>query len=553
MIENMSFKDITVGNLLTELSRQIPDREALVYPDRNLRWSFSRLEEEARRVAMGLLALGIEKGDRVAIWATNVPEWVVLQFALAKIGAVLVTVNTGLGRREVEYLLQQSETSTLFLISGFRSLNYLETLREVAPELSSAKPGDLKSTMLPQLRKVIYIGEDPQPGMLHYRDLFELSRRASPADLRRRQAAMHVDDVINMQYTSGTTGFPKGVMLSHRNILNNASYLGDGLCYTPADRLCLTVPLFHCFGCVLGVLGAYTHGTTLIPLEFFDPRRALEYVSSEFCTAIYGVPTMFIAELEQPDFERYDLSSLRTGIMAGALCPMELMKQVIQRMNLSELCIVYGLTEASPGVTMTSPHDTIERRTSTVGRALPNVEVKIIDPKDGFEVPLGQPGELITRGYHVMKGYFKDEQATREAITPEGWLHTGDLATMDEEGYVVITGRIKDMIIRGGENIYPKEVEEFLRTHEAVSDVAVYGVPSGRYGEEVAAAVMLKPGMQVTVEELQELCRCNLARFKVPRYIQFVTGFPLTASGKIQKFVLRQRAAADFGLDMNSG
>ena len=546
---DLSYKNCTVGNLLTELAHRLPDHQALVYPYRNLRWNFARLEEEAVRAAQSLLALGIEKGDRVAIWATNTPEWIVLQFALAKIGAILVTVNTALGRREIEYLLAQSETSTLFLISGFRDVNYLATLREIAPELPHQAFGALRSKNLPFLRRVIYLGEETQPGMLRYSDLLELAGRVAPGELSRREATLDVDGVINMQYTSGTTGFPKGVMLSHRNILNNGSYLGDGLGYTPSDRLCLAVPLFHCFGCVIGVLGAYTHGTTMIPLEFFDPRQVLEIVSRERCTAIYGVPTMFIAVLEHPDFHQYDLSSLRTGVMAGSLCPIELMKQAIAKMHLRELTIAYGLTEASPGVTQTSRFDTLEKRTTTVGRALPEVEVKIVDPGDGNTLEPGQQGELLTRGYHVMKGYYKNEAATRETITTEGWLRTGDLASMDQEGYFVITGRIKDMIIRGGENIYPKEIEEYLRTHPAVSDVAVYGVPSSRYGEEVAAAVKLKPGLKMNAEELRRFCEGNLSRFKIPKHIQFVESYPLTASGKIQKFILRERAAADFGLE----
>jgi len=539
MVERVSYRDITLGNLLSELAARFPQHEALVYPYRGLRWSFARLDRETDRIARGLVALGIMKGDRVAVWATNVPEWIVLQFALARIGAILVTVNTALGRREVEYLLGQSETSTLFLIAGFKGSSYVDILRAI------------DRAGLPELRRVVYIGAPGEPapeGMLRYADLAELATSVSEAELRFRAAALDPDQVINMQYTSGTTGFPKGVMLSHRNIVNNAAAIADGLGYTPADRLCLTVPLFHCFGFVIGVLGAYTHAATLVPLEWFDPRQALEVVAMERCTAIYGVPTMFIAELEHPEFDSFDLSSLRTGLMAGSLCPMELMKQVIQRMHLRELAIAYGLTEASPGVTTTSSSDTLERRTATVGRALPGVQVKIVDPATLQELPRGAQGELWTRGYHVMKGYYKNEAATRDAITPDGWLRSGDLASMDAAGYVVITGRIKDMIIRAGENIYPKEIEEFLRSHPAVSDVAVYGVPDPRYGEEVAAAVKLRPGARVTPEELMEFCRRNISRYKVPKYVQFVDAFPLTASGKIQKFVLRERAPSDFGL-----
>jgi len=545
------FRDMTIGRLLSDLALSLPDQEALVYPDRNLRWSFSRLQREAVQLARGLMAAGIEKGDRVALWATNVPEWIVLQFALAKVGAILVTVNTSLRRNEVEYLLRQSETGTLFLISGSRKVNYAETICEIVPELTRSRSGHLSSERLPFLKQVIYIGCDPQPGMLRYSEITDLSGGVSMEEFERAEANLDPDEVINMQYTSGTTGFPKGVMLSHRNILNNASDIGDRLGYTPADRLCLTVPLFHCFGCVIGVLGAYTHGASLVPLEVFDPRLALERVSRERCTAIYGVPTMFIAELDQPDFDQFDLSSLRKGIMAGALCPIELMKRAIDQMHLLELCIAYGLTEASPVVTMTSPDDPLEKRTTTVGRALPNVKVRIADPATGKVLPSGEQGEIQTRGYHVMKGYYKNHEATRDAMTSDGWLRSGDLGVMDADGYCVITGRIKDMIIRGGENVYPKEIEEYLRSHPAVSDVAVYGVPSYKYGEEVAAAVKLKPGAQVTPVELEEFCKGSISDFKVPRYIQFVDEFPLTASGKIQKFILRARAAEDFGLKQN--
>lgn len=545
----VSYKNITVGALLTGLAERLPDHEALVYPDRGLRWTFARLEEEAVRLACGLIGLGIRKGDRVAVWATNVPEWVVLQFALAKIGAVLVTVNTALRRREVEYLLSQSETSTLFLISGFKEVSYVEAIREIVPELAHAGRGGLSSANLPFLKRVVFLGEERQPGMYTFRDVIALGDGVARDRLREVEASLSVDEVINMQYTSGTTGFPKGVMLSHRNILNNGSFLGDGLRYTPEDRLCLTVPLFHCFGCVIGVLGAYTHGAALIPLEFFDPGKALELVSTERCTAIYGVPTMFIAELEHPRFDEFDLSSLRTGIMAGAICPVELMKQAVERMNLRELVIAYGLTEASPGVTMTSPEDSLERRTTTVGRPLPEVEVRIVDPATGREVRRGREGELQTRGYHVMKGYYNNAEATREAIDPEGWLRTGDLARMDEEGYVVVTGRLKDMIIRGGENIYPREIEEFLRTHPAVSDVAVYGVRSRKYGEEVAAAVRLRQDFSAGTDEIRTYCEGRLSRFKIPRYVHFVDHFPMTASGKIQKFVLREKAEKELGLD----
>jgi len=543
------FLDITLGEMLTQLSGLYPQQEALVCPNLGLRWSFAELEREAIRMARGLLSIGIGKGDRVAVWAPNVPEWIVLQFALAKVGAVLVTVNTALVQGEVEYLLRQSETSVLIAAPGFRGIDYLAAIRAIVPEIVGAAPGQLRSERLPYLRWVVTIGNSGAKEVLTCSDVADLGCKIPLEALRDRESELKVDDVINMQFTSGTTGFPKGVMLSHRNILNNGSSLGDAVRFTPSDRLCLTVPLFHCFGCVIGVLGAYTHGATLVPLEYFDAGTALRTIQDERCTAVYGVPTMFIAMLEHPEFASFDLTTLRAGVMAGALCPMDLMRRSIERMHLRDLIIAYGLTEASPGVTCTSPEDSMERRTQTVGRALPRVEVRIAGPVDDQALPPGQQGELQTRGYHVMKGYYKNADATRDALARDGWLRTGDLAVMDEEGYVTITGRIKEMIIRGGENIYPKEIEEVVRRIPAVSDVAVYGVPSSRYGEEVAAAVKIRSGCNLSEGEVRRFCEANLARFKVPRYLKFVDQFPQTASGKIQKFLLRKRAAEDFGLE----
>jgi fatty-acyl-CoA synthase len=492
-----------------------------------------------------LISIGVEPGDRVALWAPNVPEWVVLQFALAKIGAILVTVNTSLRANEIEYLLRQSETSTLITVAGFRDNNYLETIYGIIPELRRSAGSGLKSATLSHLRNVIYIGEDSPAGMHRYDLLAAGSEKVSDADLDARLAIQTLETVINMQYTSGTTGFPKGVMLTHRNILNNAYWLGEGLGLTHKDRLCVPVPFFHCFGCVIGVLGAYTHAAALVPLESFDPVRVLEYIESERCTTLYGVPTMFIAEIEQLSNRSFDLTSLRTGIMAGSLCPEALMRDVIDKMGMNELTIAYGLTEASPGITLTARHDSIEMRTQTVGRALPEVEVKIVDPATGDECPAGQPGELCCRGYNVMVGYYNNPRATSDAIDEERWLHTGDQATMDAEGYVRITGRIKDLIIRGGENIAPKEIEDLLRSHPKVADVYVYGVPDEKFGEEAAAAIRLKPGAVATGEELREFCKERIARFKVPRYYRFVDSFPMTASGKIQKFRLREMHVAE--------
>jgi len=529
------YRDVTVGALLTRLAEALPNNEALVYSDRGLRWTFAELESEARLVARGLIACGVERGERVALWATNVPEWVTLQFALAKIGAILVTVNTSLRAAEIDYLLRQSEAATVITIRGFRDVDYVGALREI---------GAVGDAQLPNLKRAIFIGrgeDDECPeGLTPYEKLREKAANVTEEQLDLREREVGLDDVINMQYTSGTTGFPKGVMLSSRNIVNNGYWLGRGLGYTSQDRLCLCVPLFHCFGCVIGVLGAYTHGACLCPIESFDARKVLETVERERCTSLYGVPTMFLAEMEDSEFNRFDLSSLRTGVMAGALCPEALMRRAIDEMNLREITIIYGLTEASPGITQTRRDDTIEHRTQTVGVVLPEMEVRIVDPATRQALGPNRPGELIVRGYNVMKGYYNNPEATRAAIDNEGWLRTGDQAAMDEDGYARITGRIKDIIIRGGENISPKEIEDLLRHHPAVSDVYVYAVKSEFFGEEVGASVRLKPGEAAAQEDLREFCQGKIARFKTPKYIRFVNEFPMTASGKIQKFKLRE-------------
>jgi fatty-acyl-CoA synthase len=524
------YRDVTVGALLTRLAESLPDNEALVYGDRDLRWSFGRLEAEAREIGRGLMALGVRPGERVAVWATNVPEWVVLQLALAKIGAILVTVNTALRGHEIDYLLRQSGAATLVTIRGFRDVDYIQVLRDVGA-LGGAYAA---------LERIVFVGADPPAGTVPYDELHSQTRRISEDQLAARESDVTLDTVINMQYTSGTTGFPKGVRLSSRNIVNNGYWLGRGLGFAPQDRLCLCVPLFHCFGCVIGVLGSYTHGACLCPLEFFEPRKVLETVARERCTALYGVPTMFLAQLEHPDFRRFDLSSLRTGIMAGSLCPEALMRRVIADMHLAEMTIAYGLTEASPGITQTARDDSLDHRTQTVGRVLPEMDVKIVDPGSGAPVSTGEPGELCVRGYNVMQGYHDNDAATRAAIDAEGWLRTGDQATLDDEGYLRITGRIKDLIIRGGENIAPKEIEDLLREHPAVADAYVYGVANEWFGEEVAAAVRLKPGTAASAEALAAFCEGRVARFKVPRLIRFVDDFPMTASGKIQKYKLRE-------------
>jgi fatty-acyl-CoA synthase len=522
------YRDLTIGDLLTQLSAALPGREALVYAG-GPRYTFDALDREARHIARGLMALGVERGERVVLWATNVPEWVVLQFALAKIGAILVTANTSLRARDIDYVLRQSEAATIITIGGFRDVDYIAALVEIGAG-SGAIPG---------LRRLIFIGERTPPGFLPYASLRDAAPAVTDDELDARGALVGVDDVINMQYTSGTTGFPKGVMLSSRNILNNAHALGSILGYTPADRLCLCVPLFHCFGCVMGVLGMFSHGACICAIEAFDPGRVLDTIHRERCTTLYGVPTMFIAELEHPDFARYDLTSLRTGVMAGALCPEPLMRRVMDDMHLSEVTIAYGMTEASPCITMTPRTASVAQRTQTVGPALPGLDVKIVDPATGEERGAGERGELCCRGYNVMKGYYNNPDGTRDAIDPHGWLHTGDEATMDPDGCFRITGRIKDLIIRGGENIAPKEIEDRLREHPAVADAYVYGVPDEFFGEAVAAAVRLK-GDATGASELIAWCASGLAKFKVPRYVRFVSEFPMTASGKIQKYKLRE-------------
>jgi len=522
---------------LTRLARAVPRNEALVYAG-GPRYTFDALEREARTIARGLMAAGVERGERVVLWATNVPEWVVLQFALAKIGAILVTANTSLRARDIEYLIRQSEAATLVTIRGFRDVDYIGEFRAA---------GELRG-----LRRRIFIGESPPDGFTPYAALRDGTSSVSEEALDARGRAIAVDDVINMQYTSGTTGFPKGVMLTSRNIVNNGHALGAVLGYTPADRLCLCVPLFHCFGCVIGVLGVFTHGGCLCVVEAFDPKRVLEMVHTERCTALYGVPTMFIAQLEHPDFTQYDLTTLRTGVMAGSLCPEPLMRRVMTEMHLPEMTIAYGMTESSPGITMTPRESSIAQRTQTVGPALPELEVKIVDPTTGAERAQGERGELCCRGYVVMAGYYNNPDATRAAIDKDGWLHTGDEASMDPDGYFRITGRIKDLIIRGGENISPKEIEDRLREHPAVADAYVYGLPDSFFGEVVAAAVRLKPetaalgpkpdttNRTVSAETLIAWCADALAKFKVPKLVRFVTEFPMTASGKIQKYKLRQ-------------
>ncbi len=544
---------MTIGQLLSKTARRLPDHDALVYVEPDVRYSYQEFDRTCTQLANALLRLGIGKGEHVALWANNVPEWVIAQFATARIGAVLVTVNTNYRSAELEYLLKQSDTRTLILIPGVRGREYLEMVEKLCPELAAASPGRLHASRVPSLRNVIFVGDESPPGMYRWRDVFQEGMEPSGGALREREAELHRDDVINIQYTSGTTGFPKGVMLTHRNLIENASSIAEGLNFSAEDRLCVPVPFFHCFGCVLGTLLGVVSGAALVPVVAFEPAEVLASIERERCTAVHGVPTMFIALLEEFATGRYDTSSLRTGIMAGAPCPIEVMKSVVNELDAPEICCAYGLTEASPGVTMTRVQDPLEVRVETVGRALPNVEVRIIDPDSQRTLPSGRQGELCTRGYHVMRGYYKMPEATARAIDERGWLHTGDLAVMDENGYCRITGRSKDMIIRGGENIYPREVEEYLYSHPKVKDVQVVGVPSARWGEEMAAFVELKPGAEVAEDEIRDYCVDRISYYKIPAFFFFIDDFPKTASGKIKKYKLKAQAIELLGRESDAG
>jgi fatty-acyl-CoA synthase len=544
-------EDLTVGGLLDLVRERRPEGDALVYPEHGLRYTYREFKEKVDECARALMALGLGKGDKVAVWGQNKPEWVILQFATGKIGAVLVTVNPAYRATELHYVLEQSDSAALFLTEGVKGADFVDILQGAVPGLSEGSRGGISAGDLPYLESVVLMGGGSKSGLpiMDYDEEFlGLAGKVSEEDLRERQSSLDPDEVINMQYTSGTTGFPKGVQLTHANVVKNGFYIGECMELGPEDRVCIPVPFFHCFGCVLGTLNAVTHEAAMVPVEQFDPVKVLEAVHEERCTALLGVPTMFIAELEHPEFERFDTSSLRTGIMAGTTCPMEVMKQVVDVMGAAEITIAYGQTESSPVITQTRTDDPLELRVSTVGRVLPGVEAKVVDVDAGEEAPAGEQGELWTRGYHVMRGYKMPEE-TADAIDEDGWLHTGDLAVMDENGYFSITGRAKDMIIRGGENVYPREIEEFLYTHPDVSDVQVYGVPDERYGEQVAAAIIPRQDASPDEESILSYCRENIARFKVPAYIQFVEEYPMTASGKIQKYKLRQAAVETLGLE----
>ncbi len=535
-----ALRSITLGQLLDETIERCPDNDALIYVDRDFRMTYRQFGETVDRLARGLMALGIARGEKVAVWATNIPYWAALQFATARIGAVLLTVNTSYKTAELAYLLQQSECENLFLIDGYMDTDYLQVVYDLVPELKTQDRGDLQSARFPHLRRVFFLGMEKHRGMYALPEVTAMAALTSPADYAARQRELDPHDVVNMQYTSGTTGFPKGVMLSHYNIANNGFWIGKNQNFTSDDRICLPVPLFHCFGCVLGVLAAVSHGAALVVLEKFDPVQVMASVEQERCTALYGVPTMFIAVLDHKLFAKFDFSSLRTGIMAGSSCPVHVMRQVIDRMNMHEITICYGLTEGSPVLTQTLPGDDLRRRTETVGPSMPHIEVKIIDPETGRTLDPGQQGEVCCRGYNVMKGYYNMPDATAETIDAMGWLHTGDLGVMDADGYLTITGRRKDMIIRGGENIYPREIEEFLYRLDGIVDVQVVGVPSRKYGEEIGAFVIRKTGADLTAEDIKDFCRGRISRYKIPKHIAFVESYPLTASGKIQKYKLQE-------------
>jgi len=532
----------TIGAYFERIVAADPEREFVVYPDRDLRWTYAQFDERVDSLAKGLLAIGIGRGDHLGIWARNVPDWLTFMFATAKIGVVLVTVNPVYKSHELAYVMKQSDMKALCIIDAFRDVDYVEIVRDLVPESLTHARGSLDAPEFPALKSLIYLGPEKHRGMYTVPELLLLGGHSDDAELVATKAAVGNDDVVNMQYTSGTTGFPKGVMLTHRNILNNGYYIGARQDLGPADRVCLPVPLFHCFGCVLGVLATLTHGATLVMIEAFDPLLVLAAVQKECATALYGVPTMFIAELAHPMFSMFDLTSLRTGIMAGSPCPIETMRQVIDQMHAGELTICYGLTEASPVFMQTSTDDTLERKCETIGTAHPEVEVRVVDPRTGKDCAPDVPGEFLCRGYNVMKGYYNMPEATAAVIDADGWLHSGDIGTIDTDGYYRITGRIKDIIIRGGENIYPREIEEFLYTMPGIEDAQVVGVADAKYGEAVGAFVRRAAAADVSESDVQEFARARLARYKTPKYVFFVDEFPLTASGKVQKYKLRELA-----------
>lgn len=544
--------DLTFPQVLDRVVEEFPDQYAFRYTTLDYTRTYAEFRDDVDTFARALIALGVKPGDHVAIWATNVPQWYITFWATTKIGAVLVTVNTAYKIYEVEYLLRQSDTHTLVMIDGYKDSNYVEIMKELCPELETAEPGKpLHIKRLPFLRNIITV-ESKQKGCLTWDEAIALAEQVPLVEVYRRALAINVHDVCNMQYTSGTTGFPKGVMLTHYNVVNNGKCIGDCMDLSTADRMMIHVPMFHCFGMVLAMTAAMTHGVTMSPLPYFSPKQSLACINQEKITCFHGVPTMFIAMLEHEDFPKTDFSHMRTGIMAGSPCPIKVMQDVVEKMNMKEITIVYGQTEASPGCTQSRVDDPIEVRVNTVGRPLPGVECKIVDPVTGQDLPPNTDGEFVARGYNVMKGYYKMPEATAAVIDKDGWLHTGDMARCDENGYFKITGRIKDMIIRGGENIYPKEIEDFIYTHPKVKDVQVIGVPDEQYGEEIMACVILKEGETMTEEELKEYVRSHMAKHKTPRYVDFVTEFPMNAAGKILKYKMREQAVEKLGLQAAS-
>lgn len=544
MMERQITRDVTLGQLLDEAVARVPDNEAVVYTDRDYRETWKEFSDTVDRVAKGLMALGVKKGDKVAVWATNVPHWVTLQFAVARIGAILITVNINYKISEIEYILRQSEAENIFIIDGYRDTDYVSILYELVPELKIQPRDRLRSERFPHLQRVIFLGPEKHRGMYSMNEVMAMAAQTTQEDYMARQAALSTHDVVMMQYTSGTTGFPKGVMLTHHNIGNNGYWVGVNENLGPEDRVCFPVPLFHCFGCVLAVMACVNHASTMVILERYDPVNVMMSVEFERATALYGVPTMFISILGHPLFNKFDFSTLRTGIMAGSPCPVKTMEECVERMNMREVTIVFGLTETSPGMTQTRYDEpSLGKKCSTVGKAMPGVEVAIIDPETGRHMGPGEHGEICCRGYNVMKGYYNMPEETAKAIDKDGWLHSGDIGVVDKDGYYSITGRLKDMIIRGGENIYPKEVEDFIHRMGGISDAQVVGVPSEKYGEQPGVFIILKPGVAMTAEDVQDHCRGKIAWYKIPKYVAFVDEYPLTASGKIMKYKLREMAA----------
>ncbi len=540
---------MTIGEMVDSIATKYPDNEALVSVHDNVRWTYREFRERVNQVARGLMGLGVEKGDRVAIWAMNHADWIVVQFATAKVGAIMVNINPAYRTYELEYVLKQAEISTLIVQGRFKTSDYVGMFYEACPEAYEAKPGRISSQKFPFLKNAVFMGNIPYNGMYTWEDFLNKADEITMDELIERGEGLSFDDPAIIMYTSGTTGFPKGVVLTHHSVLNNGFIIGEGMGFTEKDRLCIPVPFYHCFGMVLSNLASVTHGATMVvPSPAFDAEEVLKTVEKEHCTALHGVPTMFIAELTHPDFPKYDLRTLRTGIMAGSPCPIEVMKEVNTRMHMSEIVIVYGQTETSPGVTMTTTKDPVERRVTTIGRAFPHTELKIVDAKTGKIVPIGEIGEICARGYCVMKCYYNNPSATHATLDKDHWNHTGDLATLDEEGYFKIVGRLKDMVIRGGENIYPREIEEYLHHHEKIADVYVVGVPDVKYGEELCAWVKMKPGQTMTEQDTKDFCKGKIANYKIPRYVMFVDDFPINISGKIQKYKMRDESITVLGL-----